>query len=424
LWTPRRIAAQVRVAIVGAGIAGLAAAHRLDPQCDVVLYEAEPQAGGHAHTVLADGRAVDSGFVVCNERNYPEFLNLMRELRVRLRASTMSFSVRCEQCDLEFSGHGLRGLFAQRRNLVRPAFGHMLLDLGRFFRNARAVLEDPAGDRLTIGEFLARGSYGRSLTDHFLAPMGAAIWSSSPARMREMPARFFVRFFDNHGLLGVRDAPQWHTIEGGSRAYVDALCERLRGRVALAAPVRSVRRGESGVDVTAGDGPPERFDRLILACHPGQALAVLADPSDDEQDALARLPYVRNETVVHRGDDLLPRRVAARAAWNVALDDCRARERPVSVTYSLNRLHAFDDPVEYCVSLNQSQRIDERDVIDRMIYEHPVYTLDSLAARERLRTQLGARRTDYAGAYLGWGFHEDGAVSGFAAAERTLAGIA
>jgi predicted NAD/FAD-binding protein len=424
LWTPRPIAAQVRVAIVGAGIAGLAAAHRLDPHCDVVLFEAEPRAGGHAHTVLGHGYALDSGFVVCNERNYPEFLELMHELRVTLRPSTMSFSVRCERCRLEFSGHGLRGLFAQRRNLVRPSFGRLLLDLGRFFRNARALLDDPGADDLTIGAYLRREGYGRALTDHFLAPMGAAIWSSSPARMREMPARFFVRFFDNHGLLGVRDAPQWHTIEGGSRTYVDALCARLRGRVALGAPVRSARRDDAGVHITAGDAGPERFDRVILACHPDQALALLADASHDEHEALARIPYLRNETVVHRGDGLLPRRVAARAAWNVALGDCRAHERPVGVTYSLNRLHAFEDPVEYCVSLNQSASIAEHDVISRMTYEHPVYTLDSVAACARLRTQLGVRRTDYAGAYLGWGFHEDGAVSGFAAAERTLAGAA
>jgi predicted NAD/FAD-binding protein len=412
----------VRVAIVGAGIAGLAAAHRLDPHCDVVLYEAEPRAGGHAHTVTAGGHALDSGFVVCNERNYPKFLELMHELGIALRPSTMSFSVRCERCDLEFSGHGLRGLFAQRRNLLRPSFARMLLDLGRFFRNARAVLDDPAGDRLTIGEFLDRGGYGHALTDHFLAPMGAAIWSSSPARMREMPARFFVRFFDNHGLLGVRDAPEWHTIEGGSQAYVSALCARLRGKLALAAPVRSVRRDDVGVELHAGDEGPERFDRVILACHPDQALALLADPSHDERDALGRMPFSRNETVVHRGDGLLPRRAAARAAWNAALDDCRARDRPISITYSLNRLHAFSDPVSYCVSLNQSARIDERDVIARMSYEHPVYTLDSVAARERLQAQFGVRRTDYAGAYLSWGFHEDGAVSGLAAAERTLAG--
>ncbi len=378
-------------------------------------------AGGHAHTVRADGHALDSGFVVCNERNYPEFLNLMRDLGVQLRPSTMSFSVRCERCDLEFSGHGLRGLFAQRRNLVRPSFARLLIDLGRFFRNARALLDDPAADRLTIGEYLRGAGYGRALTDHFLAPMGAAIWSSSPARMREMPARFFIRFFDNHGLLGVRDAPQWFTIEGGSRTYVDALCARLRGRVALSAPVRSARRDEAGVEVTAGDAKPERFDRIVLACHPDQALELLADPSDVERDALARMPFSRNETVVHRGDGLLPGRPAARAAWNVALGDCRRHDRPVSVTYSLNRLHAFDDPTEYCVSLNQSERVREPDVIARMTYEHPVYTLDSVAARERLGTQFGLRRTDYAGAYLGWGFHEDGAVSGLAAADRTLA---
>jgi len=422
LWTPRRIAAQVRVAIVGAGIAGLAAAHRLDPHCDIVLFEAEPRAGGHAHTVLGHGHALDSGFVVCNERNYPRFLELARELGVTLRPTVMSFSVRCERCDLEFSGHGLSGLYAQKRNLIRPSFASLLLDLGRFFRNARKLLDDPAADELTIGEYLQRGGYGRSLTDHFLAPMGAAIWSSSPARMREMPARFFVRFFDNHGLLGVRDAPQWYTIEGGSQAYVSALCERLRGRVALAAPVRAVRRDEAGVHVSAGDAEPERFDRVILACHPDQALRLLADTSGGERDALARIPYSRNETVVHTGDDLLPRRVAARAAWNVALDDCRAHDRPVSVTYSLNRLHAFHDAREFCVSLNQSERISEQDVIARMTYDHPVYTLDSVAACASLRTLLGDRRTDYAGAYLGWGFHEDGALSGFAAAERTLAG--
>ena len=220
----------MRVAIVGAGIAGLAAAYRLDPHCDVVLYEAESRAGGHAHTVMAEGHTLDSGFVVCNKRNYPEFLDLMRELGVALRPSTMSFSVRCERCRLEFSGHGVRGLFAQRRNLVRPSFARLLLDLGRFFRNARALLDDPGADDLTIGEYLRRRGYGRSLTDHFLAPMGAAIWSSSPARMREMPARFFVRFFDNHGLLGVRDAPQWYTVEGGSKAYV-AAHPRATGRM-------------------------------------------------------------------------------------------------------------------------------------------------------------------------------------------------
>jgi predicted NAD/FAD-binding protein len=242
--------------------------------------------------------------------------------------------------------------------------------------------------------------------------------------MREMPARFFVRFFDNHGLLGVRDAPQWFTIEGGSQSYVNALCARLRGRVALGAPVRGLRRDAAGVEVTAGEAAPERFDRVILACHPGQALALLSDASDEERAALARMPCSENETVVHRGDALLPHRAAARAAWNVSLGDCRGSDAPVSVTYSLNRLHAFADPVEYCVSLNQSARIAESDVIARMTYEHPVYTLDSVAARERLQTQLGLRHTDYAGAYLGWGFHEDGAVSGLAAAERTLAGAA
>ena len=253
--------------------------------------------------------------------------------------------------------------------------------------------------------------------------MGAAIWSSSPARMREMPARFFVRFFDNHGLLGVRDAPQWYTIEGGSQAYVNALCARLRGRVALGAPVRSVRRDEAG---RRGHGRRRRaraLRPLILACHPDQALALLADPSDDERDALARIPYSRNETVVHRGDDLLPRRVAARAAWNVALDDCRAHDRPVSVTYSLNRLHAFSDPLEY-LRLAEPVGAHRRTRRDRPHDLRPprLHARLRRGVRRACARWLGERRTDYAGAYLGWGFHEDGAVSGFAAAERTLAG--
>ena len=237
--------------------------------------------------------------------------------------------------------------------------------------------------------------------------------------MREMPARFFVHFFDNHGLLGVRSAPQWYTIEGGSRSYVNAILSRLGRSVHLAKPVRSLRRDDHGVELAAGDDAPQRFDRVIIACHPDQALAFLQDPSVVELRALSRIPYARNECVVHRGAELLPKRVSARAAWNVALSDCRAASHGVAVTYSLNRLHDLDSETEYCVSLNQSELIPESRVIVRETYDHPLFTLDSVAARNELRAVFGERHTDYAGAYLHWGFHEDGYRSGTEAAART-----
>lgn len=409
----------MRIAIVGAGVAGLAAAYRLDADHEIEVFEAEPRAGGHAHTIDVDGLSLDSGFVVCNERNYPGFLGMARELGVGLRPSTMSFSVRCRRCRLEYSGHGFDGIFAQRRRLVSPAHLRLLADLGRFFRSARSIADDPAADRYTIGEYLARSRYGRGVLDHFLAPMGAAIWSSTSSRMEDMPARFFVRFFDNHGLLGVRSAPQWYTVEGGSVRYVDAICARLRGSVHLGSPVRSLRRDDGGVTLVAGDGPERRFDRVIIACHPDQALAFLQDPSAVEARSLAAIPFSRNETVMHRGDALLPRIHSARAAWNVSLDDCRHADQPVAITYSLNRLHALNVGQDYCVSLNQT--VADSAVIARMTYEHPIFTLASVAAREELRGELGARRTDYAGAYLRWGFHEDGFAAGAEAAARVMA---
>jgi predicted NAD/FAD-binding protein len=410
----------VRIAVVGAGIAGLTAAYLLDRAHEVELFEAEPLAGGHANTVRAGpgGPALESGFIVCNDRTYPGFLGLLRELGVPLRESEMSFSVRCGRCGLEYSGHGARGLFAQPRNALDPRFLRMLADLGRFFRRAPEVLDDPRWERATIGEYLDAGRYGSGVVDHFLAPMGAAIWSSSTTRMREMPARFLVEFFRNHGLLGVRTAPIWRTVEGGSRRYVDALLARLRGPVRLALPVRSVRRDADGVELVAGDDAPRRFDHVVIATHADQALALLADPSAAERAALAGIPFSVNETVVHVGDALLPRHRAARASWNVSLDDCRAAAPRVAMTYWLNRLQRLGPVPDYCVSLNQSDRIAGSDVIARMTYAHPLYTFESVAARDALRRLSGERRTDYCGAYLGWGFHEDGHRSGAEVAAR------
>jgi predicted NAD/FAD-binding protein len=414
----------MRIAVVGTGVSGLAAAWALDPQHDVVLYEADERPGGHVHTHRVDDPvhgplAVDSGFIVYNERNYPRLVGLLAELGVATRQSDMSFAVSCRRCRLEFCGRGAAGLFGERINMVRPGFLRLLADIRRFFRDGKRSVSDPRWQRRTIGDFLDDGGYGGGFERHFIAPMGAAIWSSSPTEMRSMPASFFLGFFANHGLLGRRDAPLWRTVEGGSQRYVDELLARLRGSVRLGAPVREVRRGLDGVDLRAGDSAPERFDRVIVATHPNEALALLGDDATDvERGALGRIRYSRNEAVVHTDPALLPRCATVRASWNVGLEDCRSGARGVSITYWMNRLQGLPGPTDYCVSLNEVDRIAPSTVLARATYEHPVYTLDAVRARDELLAIDGERRTHYAGAYLGAGFHEDGLRSGYDAAAR------
>jgi predicted NAD/FAD-binding protein len=418
----------MKVAIVGTGVSGLAAAWALDREHEVVLYESDPRPGGHVHTHRVDDPvhgplAVDSGFIVYNERNYPGLVGLLSELGVATRESDMSFAVSCRRCRLEYCGRGAAGLFAERRNMVRPGFLRLLADIGRFFRAGRRSLADPRWQRRTIGDFLDEGSYGRGFERHFIAPMGAAIWSSSPDDMRSMPAAFFLGFFENHGLLGLRDAPLWRTVDGGSRRYVDALLQRLRGAVRLGTPVRELRRDGDGVDLRAG-ASVERFDRVVVATHPQEALALLGDPSPGEREALGRIRYSRNEAVVHTDSTLLPRAPKARASWNVALDDCRLGAGGVAITYWMNRLQGLPGPVDYCVSLNAQGRVAPAAVHARATYEHPIYTLDALRARDELMALDGTRRTHFAGAYLGAGFHEDGLRSGYDAAARVTAAAA
>jgi predicted NAD/FAD-binding protein len=407
-------------------VSGLAAAWALDRAHDVTLFEAADRPGGHVHTHSVDDPlhgplAVDSGFIVYNERNYPGLVGLLDELGVATQPSDMSFAVSCRRCRLAFSGQGATGLFAERRNLVRPAFLRLLADIGRFFRAGRRALADPRWERRTIGDFLDEGSYGRGFERHFIAPMGAAIWSSSPDDMRSMPAAFFLGFFSNHGLLGLREAPRWRTVEGGSTRYVDALLGRLRGTVHLSAPVRELRRDDGGIELRAGDRAPERFDRVIVAVHPREALSLLGDPSDAERAALGRIPYSRNTATVHTDSSVLPRKLAARAAWNVALDDCRLGGGGVAITYWMNRLQRLPGPTDYCVSLNRAEHVDPAKVLARAEYEHPIYTLDAVRARDELRALDGRRGTHFAGAYLGAGFHEDGLRSGYEAAARAAA---
>jgi uncharacterized protein len=398
----------MRIAIVGSGVSGLVAARRLHPAHEVTVFEADDRVGGHVHTwsVRSGGRPyqVDSGFIVCNERNYPNFMALLEELGIRTRPSTMSFSVRHDGADLEYNGSTARQLFAQPSNVLRPSFLRMLADVVRFNRSARRIVR-PDNGGLTLGELVAAGGYSGPFRDWYLVPMGSAIWSLPPARVLEMPARFFVDFFENHGMLSVDDRPVWRTVEGGSSRYVEALIAPLRDRIRTRHRVRRVERFADRVEV---DG--ERFDRVVLACHSDQALALLADPSPAEREVLGALPYQSNDVVLHTDASLLPRRRAAWGAWNYRITG--EPDAPAVVTYNMNMLQSLDAPDTFCVTLNATDRIDPARVIGRATYHHPVATVAGVAARARRDEVSGRNRTHFGGAYWGNGFHEDGVVSG------------
>jgi len=404
----------MKLAIVGTGIAGLTAAWRLRHEHELTVFESRARLGGHTHTMplRVGGRewAVDTGFIVFNERTYPRFCALLDELGVSSRESEMSFSVRDERDGLEYNGHDANTLFAQRRNLFRPRFWRMLRDILRFNRECRELLESH-DDTLTLGEYLARGEWSRGFREQYLLPMGAAVWSSGLDGMLDFPALAFVRFFHNHGFLDVDDRPQWRTIRGGSRTYVDALTAPLRDRIRLDAPVTRVERRADHVLVTPRDGAPERFDGVVLACHSDQALAMLADPSDAERQILGALPYQRNEVVVHTDTSLMPRRRRAWAAWNAHLTGGLEQQR-AAVTYDMNILQGLDAPVEFLVTLNHHAGIDPRKVLRRLHYDHPVFTTGGVAAQARHAEISGVRNTFYCGAYWSYGFHEDGVRSG------------
>ena len=403
----------MRIAVVGTGIAGLGAAYALSRAHEVELFERETWAGGHAHTIVhrAGDRevALDTGFIVHNERTYPQLVRLFRELGVATQDSEMSFSVTCRRCGLEWSG---RRPLAQPRNAVHPRFLRMLWDVGRWLRRAKAEVTD----ELTLGRYVAAGGYSPEFRDHFLVPLTAAIWSTAPTEVLDLPAAYAVRFFDNHGMLGFGRF-RWRTVVGGSHVYIGRLLERTGARLRLEQPVRTVRRDANGVTVETSRGEPLRFDRVVMATHPDQALGLLADPSDAERRILGAFSYTTNETVLHTDERLLPTAASARASWNYQLADCRAPASQPTMTYYLNRLQALDEPRAYCVTLNRGAEIREERVIARMVYEHPRYTFESMRAQRELPTLNARRNTAYCGAYHGFGFHEDGLASGLAAAE-------
>jgi predicted NAD/FAD-binding protein len=402
----------MKIAIVGSGIAGNVVAHRLHPAHDITVYEAARHVGGHTHThsVEQAGRRyeVDTGFIVFNERTYPNFIALLAELGVASQESSMSFSVRNEASGLEYNGSTLNSLFAQRRNLLRPSFLGTICDILRFNREAPALLAEPGGE-LPLGELLVRGRYSRAFIEHYIIPMGAAIWSTDRAAMFNFPARFFVRFLHNHGMLTVNERPVWRTIRGGSARYVEKLTAPFRDRIRLDCPVEWIRRMPGGVIVKARGAEALRYDAVFLACHSDQALRLLADPSRGEREVLGAIPYQANEAVLHTDTRLLPRRRRAWAAWNYHV--LPSGSGPVALTYNMNILQRLDAPTPFLVTLNRSDAIDPARVIRRISYHHPLFTPASVAAQARQSELNGAGATYYCGAWWGNGFHEDGVAS-------------
>ena len=401
----------MKVAIIGTGIAGNVAAYKLRDEHDITVFEAGSYVGGHTNTVdvYENGKhyAVDTGFIVFNDRTYPNFIRLLEEIGQDSQPSTMSFSVQSGDGGLEYCGTSLNTVFAQRRNLLRPPFYRMLRDILRFNRTALPSAGHLGPDD-TLGEFLRENGYSREFVNHYLVPMAAAIWSAEPGAVLDMPVSFLVRFFDNHGLLSVNDQPQWRVIEGGSRQYVNRLVAGHRERIRLNSPVQSVRRIDDRIEIQSASGGRELFDFVFLACHSDQALALIKDPTDVEREVLGAIRYQVNEAVLHTDQSLMPRRKLAWAAWNYHMP--RDAARHVAVTYNMNILQGLASGKEYLVTLNSDRDIDPGKVIQRVQYEHPVFSHEAVAAQRR-QAEVNSERTFFCGAYWRNGFHEDGVVS-------------
>jgi len=402
----------MRIAIVGSGISGMTAAYLLSEENEVVVFEANDYIGGHTNTVdvSLNGQqyAVDTGFIVFNEKTYPNFVKLMKRLGVGWQNSVMSFSVQCEKSGLEFSPSTLNSLFIQRRNLLRPSFYRMLWDVIRFKRDSEELLasDDYA---LTLAGFLTGKGYSRAFIQHFIIPMGEAVWSADPVKFNEFPALYFARFFKNHGFLNVKDQPQWLTVIGRSRQYIKPITQPYADQIRLNCPIASVRRFADHVEIQPQNQPAEKFDQAVIATHSDQALSLLDDPTDAEKNILGVIPYQENQAVLHHDESLLPSKRAAWASWNYHIP--REDIGRVAVTYDMNILQSIGAPRELCVSLNLAKAIDPAKIHRKLTYHHPAYNPESLAARHSHREINGENRTHYAGAYWGYGFHEDGVVS-------------
>jgi predicted NAD/FAD-binding protein len=406
----------VRLAIVGAGVSGLVTAYLVSRAHDVVLFERNNYFGGHSHTIrhsTPEGEiALDTGFIVYNQPAYPRFSRLLAELRVPTQPSEMSFSVTCHACQLAYSSRGLAGMLARPRGMLRPQGLQLAIDVLRFYRRAPRDATRKDIRTLTLSQYLKQRRFSDEFRRHFIVPLAASVWSMPPEEVAAFPAAYLLRFLLNHGLIG--DDPsrwQWRTVTGGSKAYVQAILSHLRER-ARGTRVCRIQRGESGVTVWTAGGASESFDAVVLACHADEALSLLTDADCLEAAALSRLTSTSNRVVLHTDETLLPAQPAARASWNYVTQDCRSRDG-LSLTYLLNRLQSIDAPRQYCVSVNPTSPIARDAVIDEMTYAHPRYTFETLAAQRQLLEINGRNGTYFAGAYLGYGFHEDGVESAY-----------
>lgn len=405
----------MKIAIIGSGIAGNTIAYHLHQQHDITVFEADSHIGGHTHThhITHEGRnfTVDTGFIVFNDRTYPNFNQLLDELKVGWQPSEMSFSVRSEHTDFEYNGTSLNSLFAQRSNFFKPSFHRMIRDILRFNKTSLELVQE--GNEIKLGDYLRQGQYSQQFIDNYIIPMGSAIWSTDARQMLDFPARFFVRFFHHHGMLTVNNRPQWRTIKGGSTSYVAALTENFKYKIKLNTPIESVRRLKTSVRVKPKFGEEEKFDYVFFACHSDQALKILIDKSQAETEILGAIPYQENTVYLHHDVSLLPKRELAWAAWNYHVTTPPAER--VAVTYNMNILQNLQSKEPLLVTLNHTRLINPAKVFKRIKYWHPVYTLAGAAAQARHAEISGVNRTGFAGAYWRNGFHEDGVMSALAA---------
>lgn len=414
----------MKIAVIGGGVSGMVAAHLLADEHDLTLFEANDYIGGHTNTinvpVNGESYAVDTGFIVFNLLTYPNFTKLLNKFGIGWKPSDMSFSVQSEESGLEYSPKSLGALFAQKRNLFSWRFYRMLLDVFRFKRESLSLLatEDY---HTTLGQYLEGRGYSKPFINHFIIPMGEAIWSADPKKFNDFPARYFVQFFKRHAFLNVRKQPQWLVVEGGSKSYVGPLTRPYHDRIRLNSPVEWVRRHTDHVEVKPAGADTERFDQVVIAAHSDQALRMLADPSELERELLSAIPYQENFTVLHTDVSLLPRQKIAWASWNYHIP--RSGTGRVTITYDMNILQGLRAPIEFCVTLNPPKPIDGRKVIRELIYHHPIYTNRGPIA-QKLHDQVnGVNRTYFCGAYWGYGFHEDGVNSALAVCKHFGRGL-
>ncbi len=407
----------MKIAVVGSGISGLSAAYLLSKKHEVHVFESGDYIGGHTHTVPVEVNSgkymIDTGFIVFNDWTYPNFIKLMNQIGVASQESSMSFSVKAESSGLEYNGTDLNGLFAQRKNLINPSFYRMIFDILRFNKEATALVGNLLADELTLGDFLIQNKYSAEFKNHYIVPMGAAIWSASTKQMEDFPLGYFIRFFKNHGMISVNERPVWRVIQGGSYSYVKPLVKSFEERIYLNCPVQRVKRLEKGVRLNVLDKGQEKelhFDEVVFASHSNQTLQMIDSPLEIEKNILSSFAYQPNDTVLHTDTSVLPRSRRAWAAWNYWIP--KQEKSKVAVTYDMNILQGISAPETFCVSLNMTEQIDSQKILGRFVYEHPVYTKSAVSAQNEWQTISGKDRLHFCGAYWGFGFHEDGVKSG------------